>query len=107
MSEQPLDLRMALQIARRYRVLIGSLAALGLLVGVGHAVLNPPKATAEALVIIPQLTSSAGPAVSPDGTVITSGTETQVAIAGSDSVPATGTAEHHSCSITAGPADRR
>jgi capsular polysaccharide biosynthesis protein len=86
MNQQPLDLRMSLRIARRYRVLIGSLMALGLLVGVGYAVLNPPKATAEALVVIPQLTSSAGPAVSNSGTVITSGTETQVLIAGSDPV---------------------
>jgi capsular polysaccharide biosynthesis protein len=86
MSQQPLDLRMSLRIARQYRVLIGGLAAVGLLVGVGYSVLNPPKATAEALVVIPQLTSSAGPAVSGDGTVITSGTETQVLIAGSDPV---------------------
>src|SRR5579863_9519591 len=86
MNQQPLDLRISLQIARRHRVLIGSLMTLGLLAGVGYAVLNPPKATAEALVVIPQLTSSAGPAVSSSGTVITSGTETQVLIAGSDTV---------------------
>lgn len=86
MNQQPLDLRMTLQIARRHRVLIGSLMALGLLAGVGYGVLNPPKATAEALVVIPQLTSSAGPALSSSGTVITSGTETQVLIAGSDPV---------------------
>lgn len=86
MSQRPLDLRMSLQVARRYRVLIGGLTALGLLVGVGYSLMSPPKATSEALVVIPQLISSAGPAVSSAGTVITSGTETQVLVAGSDSV---------------------
>jgi capsular polysaccharide biosynthesis protein len=86
MSRRPLDLRTSLQIARQYRVLIGSLAALGLLAGVGYSVMTPPRATSEALVVIPQLTSSAGPALSSSGAVITSGTETQVLIAGSDSV---------------------
>jgi capsular polysaccharide biosynthesis protein len=86
MSQQPLDLRTSLQIARRYRALIGGLAALGLLAGVGYAVLNPPKATGEALVVIPQLTTSADTAVTNTGTVITSGSETQVLIAGSDPV---------------------
>jgi capsular polysaccharide biosynthesis protein len=86
MSQQPLDLRTSWQIARRYRVLIGGLAALGLLVGIGYAVLNPPKVTSEALVVIPQLTSSSDTAVTPDGTVVTSGTETQVLVAGSDPV---------------------
>ena len=86
MSQQPLDLRTSLHIARRYRALIGGLAALGLLAGVGYAVLNPPKATGEALVVIPQLTTSSDTAVTNTGTVITSGSETQVLIAGSDPV---------------------
>jgi capsular polysaccharide biosynthesis protein len=86
MSQQSLDLRTSLRIARRYRVLIGGLAAVGLLAGIGYTVINPPKATSEALVVIPQLTSSADATVTNDGTVVTSGTETQVLVAGSDPV---------------------
>jgi capsular polysaccharide biosynthesis protein len=86
MSQQSLDLRTSLRIARRYRVLIGGLAAVGLLAGIGYTVINPPKATSEALVVIPQLTSSADATVTNTGTVVTSGTETQVLVAGSDPV---------------------
>lgn len=87
MSQQSLDLRTSLRIARRYKVLISSLAALGLLAGVGYSVvLNPSKATSEALVVIPQLTSAADATVTNDGTVVNSGTQTQVLIANSDPV---------------------
>lgn len=86
MSQQSLDLRTSLRIARRYRFLIGGLAALGLIAGASYAVISPPKATAETLVVIPQLTTSSASAVTNDGTLVTSGTETQVLIAGSDPV---------------------
>jgi capsular polysaccharide biosynthesis protein len=86
MSQQSLDLRTSFQIARRHRVLIGGLAALGLLAGIIYAVINPPKMTAEALVVIPQLTSSSDATVTNEGTVVTSGTETQMLVAGSDPV---------------------
>lgn len=86
MTQQPLDLRTSLRIAQRYRNLIGGLAALGLIAGLVYAVLNPPKATGEALVVIPQLLSQANAATTNAGTTITAGTETQVVIAGSDPV---------------------
>ncbi|MBV9794177.1 MAG: hypothetical protein JO016_09570 [Actinobacteria bacterium] len=53
MSGQVLDLRRSARIVRRYRVLIGVLAVLGLLGGVGYALLNPPLLTSNALVVLP------------------------------------------------------
>jgi capsular polysaccharide biosynthesis protein len=45
--------RHALQIARRYRVLIGIVAAVGLLGGAGYAIMTPPQFTSQSLVIVP------------------------------------------------------
>jgi capsular polysaccharide biosynthesis protein len=53
MSGQALDLRRSARIVRRYRGLVGSLAVLGLLAGIGYALLNPPMLTSSALVVLP------------------------------------------------------
>jgi capsular polysaccharide biosynthesis protein len=85
MSDQPLDLRKALQIIRRHKILVGVLTALGLLLGTGYAVALPPPYTSQALVVIPQGTAAEGQAATtPNG--LSSGTATQVIVAGSDRV---------------------
>jgi len=53
MSEQSLDLGRSAQIVRRHKILVGSFAVLGLLVGVGYAVLRPPLLTSNAIVALP------------------------------------------------------
>jgi capsular polysaccharide biosynthesis protein len=53
MSGQALDLRRSTQIVRRYRVLVGIVAALGLLGGIGYALVNPAMLTSNALVVLP------------------------------------------------------
>ncbi len=68
MSDQPLDLRKALQIIRRHKMLVGVLTALGLLLGAGYAVALPPPYTSQALVVIPQSTAAEGQAATtPNG----------------------------------------
>ncbi len=52
MSEQALDLRRSMQVVRRHKIVVGILAALGLLVGVAYAVLRPPMLTSSALVVL-------------------------------------------------------
>jgi capsular polysaccharide biosynthesis protein len=52
-SQQVLDLRRSVQIVRRHRILVGIIAALGLLAGGGYAALNPPMFTSTALVYLP------------------------------------------------------
>jgi capsular polysaccharide biosynthesis protein len=54
MSQEALDLHRAIRIARRHRLLVGIVAALGLLAGGAYAVLEPPMATSTALVLLPQ-----------------------------------------------------
>jgi capsular polysaccharide biosynthesis protein len=71
MSGQALDLRRSAQIVRRYRLLVGVVAALGLLLGIGYAMVNPPTLTSEALVVLP---------------VSSNETATQAVIAASDPV---------------------
>jgi hypothetical protein len=53
MNQQPLESPKFVQILRRYRALIGLMAALGLLAGAVFAVLNPPVFTSQATVILP------------------------------------------------------
>jgi capsular polysaccharide biosynthesis protein len=85
MSDQPLDLRKALQIVRRHKIQVGALAVLGLVLGGGYAVAKPPPYSSQALVAIPLSTSaSSQQATTPNG--LSSGTETQVVVAGSDPV---------------------
>ncbi len=51
MSQQNPDLRRSIHIAGRRKRLIGGVAALGLLLGVGYAYLNPPLLSSTALVV--------------------------------------------------------
>ena len=53
MSQQASDVPRFVQILGRYRVLIGIMAALGLLGGAVFAALNPPVFTSHALVVVP------------------------------------------------------
>jgi capsular polysaccharide biosynthesis protein len=53
MSGQALDLRRSAQIVRRYRILVGALAVLGLLLGAGYAALHPPVKSSNALIVLP------------------------------------------------------
>jgi capsular polysaccharide biosynthesis protein len=53
-SDQALDVRGSIQIVRRHKLLVGVMAALGLLVGGAYAVLDPPMVTSTALVLLPQ-----------------------------------------------------
>jgi capsular polysaccharide biosynthesis protein len=53
MSEQALDLRSFLQIVRRQKAIVMAAASLGLLVGLGFTLLNPPLPTSNALVLLP------------------------------------------------------
>ena len=53
MSEQVLDLRKFLQIARRHKAIVMAATVLGLLAGLGFTLLNPPLPTSNALVLLP------------------------------------------------------
>ena len=53
MTQQQPNLRRSMRTARRYKGIIGGVALLGVLVGAGYAVFNPPKQTSSALVILP------------------------------------------------------
>lgn len=88
MSQQPLDLRRSVQILRRHKILVGGVAALGLLAGAGYAVVKPPVMSSTALVVLPQAAAQNAQAgggssnnVGGDGYMAT-----QVVIAGSDPV---------------------
>jgi capsular polysaccharide biosynthesis protein len=86
MSQQALDLRRSIQIARRHKRLLGVTVILGLLLGAAYAVLDPPKLTSTALVLLPQTLVQSGNSAS--SATVGSGTDidTQVIIAGSDTV---------------------
>ncbi len=93
MSEQALNLRRSVQIARRHRILICIVTALGLLMGVAYSVLKPPMLTSTALVVLPQAVQSAESTAGADsGSTTTTGTGpdsymgAQVVIASSDAV---------------------
>ena len=53
MSGQALDLRRSAHIVRRYKVLVGAVATVGLLAGAGYALLKPPMLSSSALVVLP------------------------------------------------------
>jgi len=53
MNQQTSDVPKFVQVLRRYRALIGLMAALGLLAGAVFAALNPPVFTSQALLIFP------------------------------------------------------
>jgi len=74
MNQPPSDSPKFVQILGRYRVLIGLMAALGLLAGAVFAVLYPPSFTSQATVIFPASDCPAGaicggPMFAPDRTV--------------------------------------
>lgn len=83
MSQQALDLRRSIQIVRRRKVLVGLVAALGILVGGAYATLNRPLLTSTALVVLPQAVQSTagGTTTGPDSYMAT-----QVVVAGSTPV---------------------
>ena len=88
MSQQVLDLRRSVQIVRRHKILVGIAVALGLVAGVGYAVLNPPAVTSAALVVLPQAAAqSIQSAAGNPGSAGSSGyMQTQAVIASSDPV---------------------
>lgn len=53
MSGQNLDLRTSARIVRRHRFVVGAIAALGLLAGIGYNLYYPPMLTATTLVVVP------------------------------------------------------
>ncbi len=53
MSGQALDLQRSAQIMRRYKILIGVAAAVGLLAGAAYGFLNPPMFSSSALIVVP------------------------------------------------------
>jgi capsular polysaccharide biosynthesis protein len=78
MSQQILDLRKAIEILRRHRLLVVIVAGLGLLAGAAYSEVFPPAVTSTAIVSLPQIASSAS--------------ATQVVIADSDPVLSTAAA---------------
>jgi capsular polysaccharide biosynthesis protein len=58
MSEQQLDVRSSLHILRRRLAVVGLVATLGLLAGVGYTALSPPRYTSSALVALASSTPS-------------------------------------------------
>jgi capsular polysaccharide biosynthesis protein len=66
MSQQNLDLRRSLQIARRHKRLIGGVAALGLLLSAGYAYLNRPLLSSTALVVLSNNSVQSSQAVGAD-----------------------------------------
>ena len=83
MSQQNPDLRRSIHIAGRRKRLIGGLAALGLLIGVGYAYLNPPMLSSTALVVFTDDYSQSSQAVASG---VDPGLTTQVVVATSDPV---------------------
>jgi len=71
MSEQALDLKRTMQIVRRHWIAVTVIAALGLLAGAAFGLLNPPKSTSSALVVLAPATRNV---------------QTEVVIAGSQPV---------------------
>jgi hypothetical protein len=53
MSQQPLDLRRSVHIIRRHKILVGSIAAAGVLLGVAYGLLQPVMVSSSALVVLP------------------------------------------------------
>src|SRR5258708_16008286 len=53
MSQQPMNLRRAARVVRRYKLLVCGSVVVGLALGAGYAELHPAKMSSSALVIIP------------------------------------------------------
>jgi capsular polysaccharide biosynthesis protein len=82
----------SIRIVRRRRILVGAVAALGLLIGAVYAVVNPPMLTSTALVVVPQAVVSPSEAAAGAVPGVTGDTgpagymATQAVIASSDAV---------------------
>ena len=63
MSRQALDLKRSAQIVRRHKILVGAVAALGLLAGIAYTVLNPAAYTSSVLLVVPPSVSISTQAV--------------------------------------------
>jgi capsular polysaccharide biosynthesis protein len=70
-QQQPMNLRGAAKVTRRYKYLVGVLTLIGILLGVGYALVTPPKLSSQAIVVLPKPIPNI---------------QTQVLIAGSDPV---------------------
>lgn len=70
MSQQALDLRRSVQILRRHKKIFAGLTLLGLLIGVGYALLTPPMISSSTLVIVPETAAQQTQAASGSDTVI-------------------------------------
>ncbi|GAA1134155.1 hypothetical protein GCM10009630_35460 [Kribbella jejuensis] len=81
MSAQQLDVKKSWQAIRRHRLLVAAVAAVGLLAGIGYALLQPPMYSASALVVLPPPPESASGA-----STKTQSIDTQVYIAESGPV---------------------
>ena len=88
MSQQGLDLRRSFNLVRRHKVLVGIIVALGILIGDGYALLNPPMLTSTALVVLPQSVQNAAQnaAANNGADAATEFMATQAVIAGSNPV---------------------
>ncbi len=88
MSQQPLNLRRSVQIVRRHKLLVSALTVVGLIAGVGYAVVKGPTYTSQALVVIVPDESSAANSTSTSTSTSTTGgdVDTQVVIAVSSPV---------------------
>jgi capsular polysaccharide biosynthesis protein len=88
MSQQGLDLRRSFNIVRRHKVLVGIIVLLGILIGDGYAMLNPPMQSSTALVVLPQSVQNAAQnaAANNGADAATEFMATQAVIAGSNPV---------------------
>jgi capsular polysaccharide biosynthesis protein len=75
--QEPLDLRRALVLVRRRKLVVGAAAVLGLLAGAGYAAIHPPALSAQTWVLLAPSHEDRDP---------TDPVRTQVIIAGSDPV---------------------
>ena len=53
MSQQPLDLRKSISIIKRLKAIVGIVSGVGLLAGVGYALVPPPEPSSTAVVSFP------------------------------------------------------
>ncbi|MGH3280472.1 MAG: Wzz/FepE/Etk N-terminal domain-containing protein [Trebonia sp.] len=86
MSQQALDFQRSFRIVRRHFRIFWSFVVLGLLIGVGYAVVKPPTLSGTALVVLPQVATRAAAAEAATGVASSDVIDTQVLIADSDPV---------------------
>jgi capsular polysaccharide biosynthesis protein len=60
MSDEALDLRRSIRLVRRHKLLVGAAVLLGLLAGVGYALITPPRFTSTAVVLLPPAVKGIG-----------------------------------------------